>query len=39
MTLHTSPGCSVPTTKNDETGNPGNGDCGANGGNEGCGIS
>jgi len=39
MTLHTSPGCIVPTAKTAETGNPGSGDCGANGGSAGCGIT
>jgi len=39
MTLHTSPGCTVPTTKTAETGNPGNGDCGVGGGYTGCGIT
>jgi hypothetical protein len=39
MTLHTSPGCTVPTAKNNETGNPETGDCGAASGHTGCGIS
>jgi len=39
MTLHTSPGCEIPTQKIDETGNPSGGDCGANSGHTGCGIS
>jgi len=38
MTLHTSPGCSVPTGKFAETGNPISGDCGAQGGSPGCAI-
>ena len=39
MTLHTSPGCTVPTAKWNESGNPETGDCGANSGHTGCGIS
>jgi len=38
ITLHTSPGCSVPTTKDNESGNPETGDCGADSGHTGCGI-
>eukprot|EP00026_Physarum_polycephalum_P013123 Phypoly_transcript_13495.p1 GENE.Phypoly_transcript_13495~~Phypoly_transcript_13495.p1 ORF type:complete len:339 (+),score=55.22 Phypoly_transcript_13495:108-1019(+) len=38
MTLHTSPGCIVPTAKFAESGNPTTGDCGAAGGSPGCAI-
>jgi hypothetical protein len=36
MTLHTSPGCTVPTNKDNETGIPGRGDCT---GHQGCSIT